>query len=475
MLTVQRASILQYSFSRIESLIRQFLQSRYLIFGMTSLQLFWLAAIQWTGASSDSSKIMSLGIYSLIAASVVILLPNTIISKVRILKAGLLKNENLWLFLLVLATVSVGIFYSFNQHIWGDEQRSLRVARIVSAEGVEAAYQESGWLSKKHPPLMPVLYGLILNLPGSNILYLRLVSVLFLAATMAVTYYLGRELYDRNTGYLASFLLLLFPLTMRLGASAMMDIQLTFFFALALLMSLWLARNRSVWLAILTGLVLGLGLLTKYIMLLVYPVLIVCIIFLPDFRRQKFYFALALLVSGSVFFGWLLYANHIGILAGQIQKIMDYSGIYHLFRDVGEKVQPAVAAPETPVPGATADLIQSAILRLGLETFFTRLPSSLGVQHLPLIMFGAIFLLKRREMPDLFVLFWVGLVCTILFLTLPDHRYFLPAFPGIAILIARMFGRFSMYTERAVLLSFLFWASSLYLFLNWVREARIFY
>jgi 4-amino-4-deoxy-L-arabinose transferase-like glycosyltransferase len=473
--TLPMATLFRYPLNRAGTLIKGFLQSRYLIIGMAVLQILWLAAILWTGTSSNVQMIRFLVIYSFCAGLIMIFLPDAVLSQIRTFKAWLLQNQARLFFALGLLTLLGGIFYASNQQTWGDEERSLRVAKIISAKGLESAYQESGWLSKKHPPLMPLLYSIALDAMGTSLFHLRLVSLLFLAATVAVTYFLGLELYDRNTGYLASFLFLLFPLVIRLGTSAMMDIQLTFFFALALLVSLRLMRTPSFWLAILTGFVIGLGLLTKYTMVLIFGVLIICIVFLPTFRRQKFYFLLASLVSISMFSGWLLYANHIGILAGQIEKIKQFSGIYYLFNNTDGEIQPAGGpAPATTEIDNSAGAIQNGILKLGLETLFTRLPSSLGVHHLPLIVFGALFLLKRRKLSDWFILFWIGVVFIVLFLTLPDHRYFLPAFPAIAIMISRMFKRFSDFTERAVLLSFLFLGANLYLFVDWVREAHLF-
>src|SRR6185369_16745804 len=111
--------------------------------------------------------------------------------------------------------------------------------------GLPLAYHRVGWLGKQHPPLFTLVCALTLQLPGPNLFYMRLISVFFLAGTLVVTYLLGRELYNREIGYLAAILLLSFPLIIRLSASAMMDIELTFFFALALLLLIRLSRKPS--------------------------------------------------------------------------------------------------------------------------------------------------------------------------------------------------------------------------------------
>jgi 4-amino-4-deoxy-L-arabinose transferase-like glycosyltransferase len=469
------ATLFRSPWNVIGHVIKEFLQSQSLIIGMAVLQLLWLAMILWTKTSSNVQLVSFLLIYSFCAGLIVIFAPDSTISNIRAYKRWLLQNQARLFLILGLLAIVGGIFYARNQRIWGDEERSFRVAKIISAKGIESAYQESGWLSKKHPPLMPLLYSLTIDLTGASLFHLRLVSVVFLAATLVTVYYLGRELYDRNTGYLAAFIFLLFPLVMRLGTSAMMDIQLTFFFSLALLASLRMVRVPSFGQALLTGLVIGLGLLTKYTMVLIFGVLVVCLLFMQAFRKQTFHFLLVFIVSLSIFSGWLAYANHIGILAGQIEKIKQFSGVYYLFNQPEEETGPSLeTAPAATEIKNSASAIQNGILKLGLETLFTRLPSSLGVHHLPLFLFGGLFLLKRREPSDLFTLFWIGVVFIVLFLTLPDHRYFLPAFPALAIMISRMFNRFSVHTEKVVLLSFLFLGADLYLFVDWVRESHLF-
>ena len=120
------------------------------------------------------------------------------------------------------------------------------------------------------------------------------------------------------------------------------------------------------------------------------------------------------------------------------------------------------------------DLMQNGIFRLGLESLFTRIPSSLGVYHAPLLLLGLLYLLKRRQSADLLLLIWIGALSLSLFLTLPDHRYFLPIFPALAFVVAHMLLRFPEYAGRAILLSLLFGAGNLYMFANWVRESHIF-
>lgn len=454
----------------------QLLLNRSLIVAMAVLQLLWLVLIPVTGASTKYGTLLVVAIFSIVATFFVILLPVRAVPKLEDLKICLFRSENRLLISLCLAAMLIGFLYALRQNAGEDELSSLKAANIIASEGITAAYKRVGWLGEQHPPLFPLLFALTSKLPGPDLLLMRMVSVLFLAGAVSVTYFLGRELYSRETGYLAAILLLSFPLVIRLSASPILDIQLAFFFSLALLLFVRLSRKPSYWLACATGVLIGLGLLSKYIMILVFVVLFLCLLFLPGFRNIKSHLLVAAVVSLSIFAVWLSYADQIGVLDRQIQKILNFTGIYHVTRDLKQ----AALSRQPPAPRIAdtdmdpAQQMKIGIFRLGLETLFTRLPSSFGVYHAPLILFGLLYLIKKRAAADLVLLLWMGGVSASLFLTLPDHRYFLSVFPAIAIAIAQVLLGFSDHAERAILLSLLLGVGNLYLFANWVRESHLF-
>lgn len=465
----------------IQTVSMQFLLNRSLILTMATLQLLWLVVITATGASTKYDTILVVAIFSIVATFVIIWLPSSLIQKFTELKNWLFLSEKRTLLFLCFVGLLVGVIYAFSQHQWGDERTSLKAANIIATEGVPAAYEKVGWLGQQHPPLFSIIFALTLKLPGPELFYMRLVSVLFLMGTMLVTFFLGRELYSQEIGYFAAILLLSFPLLVRLSASAMMDIQLTFFFSLALLLFIRLSKAPSYKLAFATGIVIGLGLLTKYIMILIFVVLFFYILFFKSFQTIKSYLFIVTAVSISVFAIWLLYASQMGILSGQFQRILNLVGSYHIVRNLGETTtqdtppaQPTAVENVEEESANSQDQMQNGIFRLGLETLFTRLPSSLGLYHAPLILFGLLYLLKRRKLDDLLLILWIGGVSISLLLTLPDHRYFLPIFPALALAIAQVLLRFPKYAERAFLLSLLFGVGNLYMFANWTRESHIF-
>ena len=461
----------------IQTASMHFLLNRSLLLTMGALQLLWLIAIVITKASTKYDTILAVAIFSIVATVVVILLPGRVIQKLKELKVSLFLDEKRSLSILCLAALLVSILYAISQRQWSDERRSLKAASIVASEGLAAAYEQVDWLGEQHPPLFSLLFSLALKLPGPDLLDARLVSVLFLIGTLLVTYFLGRELYGQEIGYLAAILFLSFPLVIRLSASAKPDIHVAFFFSLALLLLVRLSRKPSYGLACAAGMVIGLGLLTKYVMALIFVVIFFYFLFMPSFQKIKLHLLIVGLVSTAVFAIWILYASQMGFLDGQIHRILGYTGSYHLVRDIveaGPSAQPAIATEAEAESIDINEQLQSGIFRLGLESLFTRIPSSLGVYHAPLILAGLLYLLKRRQEVDRVLLLWIGGVSAGLLLTLPAHRYFLPIFPAIAMAIAHLLFRFPKYAERAILLSLFFGAGNLYLFANWVRESQIF-
>jgi 4-amino-4-deoxy-L-arabinose transferase-like glycosyltransferase len=326
----------------------------------------------------------------------------------------------------------------------------FRGAGIVAEQGIEAflsQYARIPYLGRQHPPLTPIVHGLVMQVLGVTLLSGRLVSLVFFIGAMIVVYFIGRELFGRETGLLGALVLLSFPLVGRLGTAGQMDIHLLFFFTLSLLAILRLQQRPSLSLALLTGLVIGLGLLTKYLMVLIFPVLGVLYLIRPPLRRFPVHLAVICLVAGAMLGAWLLYANSAGILNTQ-RTVIGVHTSYVVSNDNG--------------------------VRWMLNSLLTKLPSAIGLYNIPLVVIGGWAALRRREERDLFLLAWIVVIGLILTVTLPDHRYFMLTFPALAILIADWLKAKPALLGRVVLLQLLFAGGVLFFMVHWLREAELF-
>ena len=424
-----------------------------LLTSMALLQVLWLAAIWLTGAAPQGSqpKMLTLITYTVVAGATVVVLPPVFVSKIGQIKNDLVQNEKRLTLSLAAAVLVVAVLYAMVQRVLTDEAHLLRASRVVAETGLApffANYAKIQWLGSQHPPLIPLFFGLVMSLLGTNLFAVRLVSLLFVVATVLLTYYLGAELYDKETGLLAALFLLSFPYFLRMGAAVQTDVPVTLFFTLGLFLTHRLVRKPTFPLSVAVGLSVGAGLLTKYTMVLIYPLILGYFVIHKSVRRLKFYLVVLSLVLVGLPAIWLVYAYSNGILAAQSKMIISYAGIV------------------TSSQGG---------LRWAMEMLSTRLTSALGMYNFPLIALSGLCLIKIGDKADWFILLWIAVVFLAVTLTMPDARYFMPAFPALGIAMARAgVKRFFEVPEKAVLLALLYCGGALYLFVDWFRAGYLF-
>lgn len=435
------------------SLFDYFVTPQSLHMTMMLLQLMWLASIWLSGASTNWLRLTIIAVYTIVVGITISLLPARFWHKVSQFKHNLVEHDKNLLLTLCIFTLCVGVIYAHYQRLWPyDEENSFKAATILATQGVGAffaQYAKIDWLGRWHPPLTPVLYGFALRLLGTNLLVMRLVTLVLAVATTIITYLIGRQLYDRETGLIGAFFLLSFPLFLRQGTVAMTDIPVTFFFALTMLLVFYLVQKPTYWLAVGAGLCLGAGFLTKYTMVFIGPVLLSYLAVNAQFRRAILYLMVVGLVAGIVMAGWLFYASQLNVLSHQQTNIVtEFEPAYFL---------------------VTLDGIKWLI-----DSILTKFTSALGVYNLPLIAVGFLALVQRRRQADLLILLWTTVVSIILVFTLPDHRYFMPTFPAIALILAHGLKKLPSITESTVVLALLYCGGALYLFVDWFRVADLF-
>lgn len=439
-------------------IVERLMQTRNLLAAMILLQVVWLVMRWFLMAAPDWRQLSLLLVYTIAGGVVIGRMPAGFVSRIRRLKEGLIRNDKLVVLTLCVVLLIGGVIYAHYPRVSPDEVRNFEASRMVAVEGVAPFFTDYGqipWLGEQHPPLVPLVYGFAMRLLGVNLFVVRFISLVLGLGIVLITYFLGSELYDRYTGFLAAFLLLSFPFFLRMGALANNDMPVTFCFSLALLLTLHLLRTPTYHLSVAVGLFIGAGLLSKYTMVLIYPVLLSYFAVNGPFRRLKFHLGIVILVSVAMVATWLVYAHHIGVLATQGNVIARYAGV-----------------------GTTTDgglrLMTKWRIEAMLEALLTRLPSALGAYSIPMLLLGGLHLVGRRTQPDLFILLWTATVFLLVILTLPDPRYFMPAFPALAIAMARGLTRIPEATEQVVVLALFYCGEALYLYIVLNQAARLF-
>ena len=444
---------------------------------MVLMQILWLIGIGVTGASTDRQKLLGLGIYSLVCG-IIVLIPYRITPHSADLYLRRIFGNHKKLLSVILVTVfAVGVIYAFVQRIWPwDEEFSFLAARMIAENGLHTFfdnYSQILWVHN-HPPLIILLNGFALRLFGSNIIFIRILSLIFLVGTVLLTYLIALHTSDTQTALLAAIMLPTFPLVYRLGTAGLLDIQVTFFFTLAVFLLFLLLRKPGYTLAIALSLVISAGLLTKYTMFFILPVIGAA--YLIDWRNWKPvpYLALVGMIVGIIFISWLSFGQKIGL------SVPGFSILQHLQKNVSRNVTQDNQEAILPPPGKVENIsvgwyltTKEGIVEL-TNNLGTKLVSAIGPYNVPLIVLGLIFVFRRRLKTDKYLIIWVATVFLLLVLTLPDHRYFMPIFPALAIMMAIWLKSHPDAIHRAVLLSVLYLGAALYLFADWFRAAQLF-
>jgi 4-amino-4-deoxy-L-arabinose transferase-like glycosyltransferase len=153
-----------------------------------------------------------------------------------------------------------------------------------------------------HPPLFSWSLMAVQFILGSGFFGGRLLNVFLGTVGVYVTYLLGKRLSPR-VGILSALLLSLSPLHIQLSAFVLMEMMLSVLVSVFLLYAIKTIEDGRLMNAVGAGMILGLGLLTKYTMALTLPALA----FLALRRKMsESAFAIILFTGGLIFSFWVV-------------------------------------------------------------------------------------------------------------------------------------------------------------------------
>ncbi len=376
-------------------------------------------------------------------------------------------NEKAKLIILTLVILIIGLLFaiSFDRH--NDEIGNFAASRLVAESNAGMFfdnYAEMAWLGTQHPPLAPLVFGLAMRIFGVNLLVMRFTNLLFFLGTLLLVYSMCRLLNDGSLAGLSVLLLLSFPLYSYYSVIANNDMLVVFFFTLALFLTIRLINFASYRLSIFIGLVIGAGLLAKYTMLLVFPIILLWIVMSKKTKQLFYHMVIFIFISVGIFGGWLAFADHLlvsetpgdgigSVLDSQVEKVSSYAG---------------VESSQTGEINVT--FFNHWRRKFIFESLIIGFPTSLGLYNVPAVLLGFKSMIQSRNSIDRLFLVWIIMVLVPVFLTLPVSRYFFPAYPVIAVMVARGYRMVSTTTTKYVLLSLFFCCMDLFLMSTAVRN-----
>ena len=165
-------------------------------------------------------------------------------------------------------------------HYYGDDAEYATVARYLAADPLYLAYPQMEQFAAtpfvSQPPLVLYLFALGARLTGDIETGAVLVSVTLGVLTCGLLYALGALLQRRAVGIVAASFLAFAPMHVDFSRRAFLDVGLTFFMTLAVLLFVWWSRQPSNGRAILVGVASAATIMSK-----LPGVLIVAVLGLP--------------------------------------------------------------------------------------------------------------------------------------------------------------------------------------------------
>jgi hypothetical protein len=157
--------------------------------------------------------------------------------------------------------------------------------------------QNMAWHYYSKPPLVAVLNYISTAILGNTELGVR-INAIFLGAGMSwVTFLFGRYLYSSKVGFWSAMMLQAMPMWWLASTFHMTDSALTFFWTLGIYLAYrGIEDGEKAW-WIWAGVATALGLMAKVVMVLIFPFLLIYLLFTKRWRSQHKNFTLFVLIS----------------------------------------------------------------------------------------------------------------------------------------------------------------------------------
>lgn len=151
------------------------------------------------------------------------------------------------------------------ENVWWDSAVYSGMGKYIFSDG------QSGLWESSRPLVWPIILGAIWKLNLDIVFFGKIISLLFAAGTIVMTYLIAKEIFERKTAVLAAFLLAFTPSFFFFSKLMLTEISSTFFS----LLGFYLLLRKSY---LLSGLFFGLGFMTRFLQLI--PFAIISLIFI---------------------------------------------------------------------------------------------------------------------------------------------------------------------------------------------------
>lgn len=198
----------------------------------------------------------------------------------------------------ILVRLALALTFGDHEPLIADAQDYDGLANRLCETGQYVS--ESGTLVSLRPPLYPAMLAVIYQLFGTgNYVAVSLVQGLISMLTMAATHQLGSRIGGPRVGLWSAAIIGFYPSLLAFNCLVLSETLFTFLFTMAVLATVRLQSSASVKWAVILGLCLGLGALTRSILWVCsIPIFGYLLLAMSDTLRQRF---VSIAVAAGVF------------------------------------------------------------------------------------------------------------------------------------------------------------------------------
>jgi 4-amino-4-deoxy-L-arabinose transferase-like glycosyltransferase len=195
------------------------------------------------------------------------------------------------------------LFAFFDRAPDTDEAAHMQVAKSIIKTGLPYESLQERNLCLTHPPTICYLVAAFFFLFGEGLFAARILSTIWSVIILMVVFRMGSESNHRRSALFATFILAINPAFLYYSHSAYMEITQAFFLLLSFYFLFRVEKQDKLKYYWLSGLFLGLSLITKYSSLVLFVYFIFWLLLLHRsaffLRKETFAFILPVLQPGS--------------------------------------------------------------------------------------------------------------------------------------------------------------------------------
>ncbi len=171
-------------------------------------------------------------------------------------------------------------------------------------------------------PFVPFLYGLIFKFFGEKRIYIQILTTLFFSGTTVCIYYIGKMLWNRETGFYAGLLLLGIPYLFSQVPLMLVDIPTMFFYTLAIATFIKALQKGGTKIVVFSSISILLAFFSKYSTWLMLSVLGIVFLVLY-FKETKPFTVASIAVLSTLLIGGI-FLSHLEVFSEQIRLLFTY-------------------------------------------------------------------------------------------------------------------------------------------------------